>query len=81
MPECGGKLGKAYEFNLMFKTSIGPGSKRMGYLRPETAQGCSGLSPFEILSGQAALERPRLEKLTAMRSPRRGVIRLREFTG
>ena len=28
-----------FEFNLMFKTTIGPGSQREGYLRPETAQG------------------------------------------
>ena len=27
------------EFNLMFKTMIGPGSGRIGYMRPETAQG------------------------------------------
>ncbi|MGD9780293.1 MAG: glycine--tRNA ligase, partial [Methanomethylovorans sp.] len=38
-PECGGDLGNAYEFNLMFKTQIGPGNGRKGYLRPETAQG------------------------------------------
>ena len=28
-----------YEFNLMFKTTIGPEGTRVGYLRPETAQG------------------------------------------
>ena len=38
-PECGGELGEAYEFNLMFKTTIGPGTGKQGYLRPETAQG------------------------------------------
>ena len=28
-----------FPFNLMFKTSIGPEGGRVGYLRPETAQG------------------------------------------
>ncbi|MBP3385453.1 MAG: glycine--tRNA ligase, partial [Candidatus Methanomethylophilaceae archaeon] len=37
--ECGGELGPVDEFNLMFRTNIGPGSARVGYLRPETAQG------------------------------------------
>ncbi|HPD74640.1 MAG TPA: glycine--tRNA ligase, partial [Methanoregulaceae archaeon] len=38
---CGEVLGKVavFDFNLMFKTTIGPGSQRTGYLRPETAQG------------------------------------------
>ena len=38
---CEEVLGKVdvFQFNLMFKTSIGPGSQRTGYLRPETAQG------------------------------------------
>ena len=40
-PDCGGDLGPVEEFNLMFKTHIGPGSARVGYLRPETAQGLS----------------------------------------
>lgn len=38
-PECGGNLGDVYQYNLMFKTTIGPGGKRVAYLRPETAQG------------------------------------------
>ncbi len=38
---CEEVLGKVevFGFNLMFKTTIGPGSQRVGYLRPETAQG------------------------------------------
>jgi glycyl-tRNA synthetase len=35
----GNKLSKAYPFNLMFGTQIGPSGKLLGYLRPETAQG------------------------------------------
>jgi glycyl-tRNA synthetase len=42
-PVCGkiGTLGKAKQFNMMFKTQIGPtdGKDNITYLRPETAQG------------------------------------------
>ncbi len=39
--ECGGELGGARDFNLMFETAIGPlkNSSSTVYLRPETAQG------------------------------------------
>ncbi len=40
-PDCGGDLSEARQFNLMFKTSIGPVESQASeaYLRPETAQG------------------------------------------
>ena len=40
-PDCGGKLTESRQFNLMFKTSMGPveDSASVVYLRPETAQG------------------------------------------
>ncbi|MFA5207681.1 MAG: glycine--tRNA ligase [Candidatus Paceibacterota bacterium] len=40
-PECGGELTEARNFNLMFRTFIGPveDSASVAYLRPETAQG------------------------------------------
>lgn len=40
-PECGGKLGEARQFNMMFKTSVGAveDSSATTYLRPETAGG------------------------------------------
>lgn len=40
-PECGGKIGEARQFNMMFKTQIGAGedSASVSYLRPETAGG------------------------------------------
>lgn len=40
-PECGGELTEARQFNLMFKTHMGPVEEEAGvvYLRPETAQG------------------------------------------
>ncbi len=82
-PECGGKLGKVYEFNLMFKTSIGPGGKRTGYLRPETAQGMfvdfPRLTKFyrdRLPFGTTQIGKAYRNEI----SPRQGVIRLREFT-
>ena len=40
-PECGGELTEARQFNLMFKTHMGPveDASSLAYLRPETAQG------------------------------------------
>ncbi|MCL2317724.1 MAG: glycine--tRNA ligase [Methanomassiliicoccaceae archaeon] len=81
-PECGGDLGPVEEFNLMFKTTIGPGSSRVGYLRPETAQG--------IFVNYLNLYRYNREKLPLgviqtgrgyrnEIAPRQGMIRMREF--
>lgn len=81
-PECEGELGKVEDFNLMFKTTIGPGSSRVGYLRPETAQG--------IFVNFQNLYRYNREKLPLgviqtgrgyrnEISPRQGMIRMREF--
>jgi glycyl-tRNA synthetase len=40
-PECGGELTEARQFNLMFRTHLGPveDTASVTYLRPETAQG------------------------------------------
>lgn len=40
-PDCGGALGEARQFNMMFATKVGAseGSSATAYLRPETAQG------------------------------------------
>src|SRR5499426_3336384 len=40
-PECGGELTEARQFNLMFKTYVGPveDTAHVAHLRPETAQG------------------------------------------
>lgn len=81
-PECGGKLGPVEDFNLMFRTNIGPGSSRIGFLRPETAQG--------IFLNYLNLYRYNREKLPfgVMQTgrsyrneiaPRQGMIRMREF--
>jgi glycyl-tRNA synthetase len=82
-PECGGEFGDAYEFNLMFKTTIGPGTGRQGYLRPETAQGMfvdfQRLSRFyrdKLPFGAMQIGKSYRNEI----APRQGVIRLREFT-
>ncbi|MDD2439296.1 MAG: glycine--tRNA ligase [Methanosarcinaceae archaeon] len=82
-PECGGEFKDAYEFNLMFKTTIGPGTGRQGYLRPETAQGMfvdfQRLSRFyreKLPFGAVQLGKSFRNEI----APRQGVIRLREFT-
>ncbi|HQJ87318.1 MAG TPA: glycine--tRNA ligase [Methanoregulaceae archaeon] len=84
-PVCNETIGEVtvFGFSLMFRTSIGPGSQRTGYLRPETAQG--------IFTDFARLLRFYRDKLPfgvtqigkSYRneiSPRQGMIRLREFT-
>ena len=40
-PDCGGALGESRQFNMMFKTHIGPTEDEgsISYLRPETAGG------------------------------------------
>jgi len=40
-PDCGGKLTEAKQFNLMFKTWVGPAEEtaNLAFLRPETCQG------------------------------------------
>ncbi|MDD1653134.1 MAG: glycine--tRNA ligase [Methanomicrobiales archaeon] len=84
-PSCGEELGDVavFSFNLMFQTSIGPGSQRKGYLRPETAQGI-----FTDFTRLLRFYRDRLPFGTVQVgksyrneiSPRQGMIRLREFT-
>jgi len=72
-----------FQFNLMFKTSIGPGSQRTGYLRPETAQGMfvdfARLLRFyrdKLPFGAVQIGKSFRNEI----SPRQGMIRLREFT-
>jgi glycyl-tRNA synthetase len=74
---------EVFGFNLMFKTSIGPGSQRTGYLRPETAQGMfvdfARLLRFyrdKLPFGAVQIGKSYRNEI----SPRQGMIRLREFT-
>lgn len=78
--KCEGELSKPKPFNLMFKTEIG--KNRVGYLRPETAQGIfinfSLLYRYfreKIPFGVIQIGRCYRNEI----SPRQGVIRLREF--
>lgn len=82
-PKCNGKFGNVWTYNLMFKTHIGPGDQKVGYLRPETAQGMfmlfNRLYSFyrkKLPFGVAQLGRAYRNEI----SPRQGVIRLREFS-
>jgi len=84
-PSCGEPLENAdvFYFNLMFQTTIGPGSQRTGYLRPETAQGIfidfNRLSRFyreKLPFGAVQIGKSYRNEI----SPRQGMIRLREFT-
>ncbi|MGB8310189.1 MAG: glycine--tRNA ligase [Methanoregula sp.] len=84
-PACDEVLGcvDVYNFNLMFSTTIGPGSQRVGYLRPETAQGMfvdfSRLLRFyrdKLPFGAVQIGKSYRNEI----SPRQGMIRLREFT-
>ncbi len=82
-PECGGELSEVYEFNLMFKTMIGPGNKMTGYMRPETAQGMFINFPRLLRYFRDSLPFAAVQIGKSFRneiSPRQGVIRLREFT-
>ncbi|MGC8994391.1 MAG: glycine--tRNA ligase, partial [Pyrobaculum sp.] len=82
-PICGGPLGRVESFNLLFKTTIGPYSDSVGYLRPETAQGMFVAFPrlAEYMGrrhpfGVAQIGRVARNEI----SPRGGLMRLREFT-
>jgi len=84
-PACEETIGivEVFPFNLMFQTTIGPGSQRRGYLRPETAQGM--FTDFQRLLrfyrdklpfGAVQIGKSYRNEI----SPRQGMIRLREFT-
>ncbi|MFP4005208.1 MAG: glycine--tRNA ligase [Candidatus Hadarchaeia archaeon] len=82
-PKCGGPLGGLYDFNTMFETAIGPEKDRKAYLRPETAQ--SIFVDFNRLKRVARKKLPfgvvQIGKGYRNEiSPRKGIIRLREFT-
>ncbi len=82
--KCGGELGEPYDYNLMFKTYIGPGKNKMtGALRPETAQ--TTYMPFRRLFeiGRKKLPLGVIQLGKSYRneiSPRQGLVRLREFS-
>ncbi len=84
-PACSKVLGEVsvFQFNLMFRTMIGPGSQRTGYLRPETAQGMFTDFPRLLRFYRDTLPFGAVQIGKSYRneiSPRQGMIRLREFT-
>jgi glycyl-tRNA synthetase len=79
---CKGELTAPKRFNLMFKTSIGAGKAKVGYLRPETAQGMFVNFEQVYRYGREKLPVGAVQVGTSFRneiSPRQGLIRLREF--
>jgi len=82
--KCGGALDEVYNYNLMFRTQIGPGkNKVVGCMRPETAQ--TTYMPFRRLFelGRKKLPMGVIQLGRSFRneiSPRQALIRLREFS-
>jgi glycyl-tRNA synthetase len=82
-PECNGTFGAPKMFLTMFKTTIGPYSRVVGYGRPEAAQGIFVEFKRLIEIAREKLPFGVLQIGHALRneiSPRQGLIRLREFT-
>ncbi|MFB6174631.1 MAG: glycine--tRNA ligase [Candidatus Nanohalobium sp.] len=84
-PSCGESLSDVpvEDFNLMFETSIGPGSGEPGYLRPETAQGIFVEFPRlkEYARNQLPFGITQIGKAYRNEiSPRKGLVRVRELT-
>ncbi|NPA71147.1 MAG: glycine--tRNA ligase [Crenarchaeota archaeon] len=82
-PQCGGELSKVYRFNLLFRTTIGPYSNNVGYIRPETAQGMFVSFPrvFDLAGRKLPFGIAQIGKVGRNEiSPRQGLIRLREFS-
>ena len=79
---CKGELGKAFMFNLMFKTGIG-GEQNPAYSRPETAQGTftSFLRLFRNHGTKLPLAAGQVGRSFRNEiSPRKGLVRMREFS-
>jgi len=84
-PKCGESLANlpVEDFNLMFKTTIGPGEGKPGYLRPETAQGIFVEFPRfkEYMRNQLPFGITQIGKSYRNEiSPRKGLVRVRELT-
>jgi glycyl-tRNA synthetase len=80
---CGNKLGKIENFNLTFKTQIGPSGGEAGYLRPETAQGMfvDFLQIYKTYGLKLPAGIAQVGKVFRNEiSPRQHLVRLREIT-
>ncbi len=82
-PQCGGDLSEVRTFNLLFRTTIGPYSSDVGYLRPEAAQGMFSAfkRAFVAMRERLPLGIAQIGRVARNEiSPRQGMVRLREFT-
>ncbi|MCD6227166.1 glycine--tRNA ligase [Candidatus Micrarchaeota archaeon] len=82
-PKCNGELTDVARFALMFKTTYGGESKNIAYLRPETAQGMflDFQRIFATYGSRLPMGLGQVGKSYRNEiSPRRILIRLREFT-
>jgi glycyl-tRNA synthetase len=71
-----------FPFNLMFKTTIGPDGKNVGFLRPETAQGLFVNFRRLLEFNQAKMPFSAAQIGLGFRNeiaPRNGLLRVREF--
>ncbi|TKJ17565.1 glycine--tRNA ligase [Candidatus Woesearchaeota archaeon B3_Woes] len=80
--DCGGKYTNQGDFNLMFKTQVGPGKGVTSYLRPETAQLI--FTNFKLVAENARMKLPfgiaQIGKAFRNEiSPREFLFRSREF--
>ncbi len=82
-PSCGGQLSDVRTFSLLFRTTIGPYSENIGFIRPEAAQGMfvAFKRVYDTMRGRIPLGIGQIGRVGRNEiSPRQGVIRLREFT-
>ena len=82
-PNCGGELKEPELFLTMFKTEIGATGGEVGYLRPETAQAMFINYKRGLIHAREKLPFALVQSSKVARneiSPRRGMLRLREFT-
>ncbi len=82
-PSCKGDLTSPRRFNLMFKTAVGAGTAKAGYMRPETAQGMFVNFSQIYRHGREKLPVGAVQLGRSFRneiSPRQGLLRLREFS-
>ncbi|MEM3831307.1 MAG: glycine--tRNA ligase [Sulfolobales archaeon] len=82
-PSCGGELSEVRKFNLLFRTTIGPYSDSIGFIRPEAAQGMftSFKRVLEAMRNRFPIGIAQIGRVGRNEiSPRQGMIRLREFT-
>ena len=78
---CGGELGPAKKFNMMFRVGIGPDSEP-AYLRPETCQSIFVDAPRLFKTMRVRLPQGVAQVGKSFRNeiaPRQGLLRLREF--